>query len=697
MDTFFKKHRYTLLFCGILFFVGACQSSPPAIRQYGWLNALEHSLVSAKSASDQALVALKKEVKKQGNSHEGLERIKRAELLKKWTVEMLGDIDKIKSHLIKNAGDGLSAQTYMPKHPLNKNKTSAIMRKESAILSKKLNKYCTFLIHKFKDLELPRFELLGKGFKELSFYKTCFEEATLADALLVLTQKQSAVLRYQSEVLKKLRARDLSSAIKFDRPHTAPMPQERYAQTYFNQFYEAGQNPLSTFSIDVDNASYSNLRRYLNDGNPPPKDAVRVEEMINYFDYDYPQPKVQTNGQKHPFSVNTEYGNCPWNPAHKLLHIGLQGENMQSKNMPPSNLVFLLDVSGSMENENKLPLLKKSLKILLNQLHNEQSTVALVVYAGAAGLVLPPTPVTQKQKIIQALKALSSGGSTAGGEGIELAYKIAQRAFIKGGNNRVILATDGDFNVGASSDEALVNLIQQKRKTGVYLTCLGVGMGNYNDAMMEKVSNAGNGNYFYIDNLNEAKKVLAQSFAATLFAIAKDVKIQLEFNPAYVKSYRLIGYENRVLKNKDFKNDKVDAGELGAGHTVTALYEIVPTQLNEATLQSEIPLKYQTTTLDSTALANNELLTIKLRYKRPLANHSQLIEQVIENKVTPTTSNNFHFSAAVTAFGMLLRKSPYAGQATYPQVYQWANASRGKDVNGYRQEFLGLVKKMLGQ
>ena len=699
-----KKYTQTLLFCGLLLCAGACQSDLP-IRQYSLLNALEHLLINAQYSSYQALEALKKDVKKNGNSREGLERIKRAELLKKHTVNLKGDLEKLKQRLIKEAGDGLDEKTHMPKRPLNTGITASIMSKAAEKLSKKLNKFSKWLAAEFKDLDLPKFEPLGAGQGELSFYETWFKGTNLAEALSALTKHQSEVLRYQSEVLKKLGAGDLSADLKFDSGPSRPQmsyaaPEaERYAQIYYNQFYTTGQKPLSTFSIDVDNASYTNVRGYLNNYNQPPKNAVRIEEMINYFDYDYPQPSPQKdkNGKKqtHPFSVNTEYGACPWNPTNKLLHIGLQGFIPKAEKMPPSNLVFLIDASGSMNSPNKLPLLKKSLSILLNQLTDEQSTIAIVAYAGSSGLILPPTSVIKKQKIADALANIESGGSTAGGEGIELAYKTAQQAFIKGGNNRVILATDGDFNVGMTSDEALVSLIEQKRKTGVYLTCMGFGRGNLNDSMMEKLTNAGNGNYFYIDNLSEAKKTLADGLTGTIMTIAKDVKIQLEFNPAYVKAYRLIGYENRVLTSKEFKDDKADAGELGAGHTVTALYEIIPAQPGKATLPGETRLKYQSTRIDSAAMVANELVTVKLRYKKPDANRSQLIERIVKNKAMAKPSNNFMFSAAVAAFGMRLRQSPYVGNTSYAQIHQWINASLGDDMNGYRKELLGLVQKML--
>ena len=343
---------------------------------------------------------------------------------------------------------------------------------------------------------------------------------------------------------------------------------EQYNRIYDNEFLMAKDNPLSTFSIDVDTASYSNIRRFLNNNQLPPKDAVRIEEMINYFSYDYPQPK-----ENEPFSVTTEVAACPWNKDHQLVLIGLQGRNVETANLPPSNLVFLLDVSGSMQDTDKLPLIKSAFRLLVDQLR-PQDRVSIVVYAGSSGLVLDSTPGDQKQVILQAIDSLNAGGTTAGGEGIKLAYEIAKKNLMKDGNNRVILATDGDFNVGVSSDGDLIRMIEEKRNDGIFLTILGFGMGNYKDAKMEQLADKGNGTIAYIDNLLEAKKVFVSGLSGTLLTIAKDVKIQVEFNPTKIKAYRLIGYENRMLKKEDFNDDKKDAGEIGAGHSVTALYEI---------------------------------------------------------------------------------------------------------------------------
>ena len=462
---------------------------------------------------------------------------------------------------------------------------------------------------------------------------------------------------------------------------------EEYDKIVENDFKNVTQNPLSTFSIDVDNASYSNVRRFLNSSQLPDKGAVRIEEMINYFSYDYPDPTGE-----HPFSFITEVSSCPWTPSHKLIHIGIQGKKLNYKELKPSNLVFLIDASGSMSSANKLPLMKKALKMLLDQL-GDNDVVSIVAYAGAAGLVLPPTKASQKRKILRALKSVNSGGSTAGGEGIKLAYKVAKQALIKDGNNRVVLATDGDFNVGVSSTSSLVDLIEEKRKDGIFLTILGLGMGNYKDGRMEQISNAGNGNYFYIDNIKEAEKVFVKEMRANMFTIAKDVKIQIEFNPAKVKSYRLIGYENRMLNKEDFNDDKKDAGELGAGHTVTAIYEIVPAGGKDVSVKVD-KLKYQETKLKDYAAGTNEIMTLKFRYKKPKGNKSILIESpIIDNDIAlDKTSNNYRFSAAVAGFGMILRDSKYKGIADYDMIIKMAKNSKGADINGYRDEFIRLVE-----
>jgi Ca-activated chloride channel family protein len=476
-------------------------------------------------------------------------------------------------------------------------------------------------------------------------------------------------------------------SVRKDEASKEPFNTEDYDHIVENTFLAAGQSPLSTFSIDVDEAAYSNVRRYLENGAIPPAGAVRIEEMINYFDYDYPQP---VNDQ--PFTVNTEIADCPWNPEHQLVHIGLQGKEIPVDNLPASNMVFLVDVSGSMDEPNKLPLVKASMKLLVDQLR-KQDKMAIVVYAGSAGLVLPSTSGADKNRIKEAIDNLEAGGSTAGGEGIKLAYQIARENFLMQGNNRILLATDGDFNVGASSDDELVRLIEQERKSGVFLSVLGYGMGNYKDNKMQQLADKGNGNHSYIDHIGEARKVLVSEFGSTLFTIAKDVKIQVEFNPAKVQAYRLVGYENRVLAAEDFNDDAKDAGELGSGHTVTALYEVIPVGVKDAFTRSTDSLKYQTN--ERKALANtNELMTIKLRYKKPDEEKSKLISHPVMDKQTAlaNTSDNFRFAAAVAEFGLLLRNSAFKQQATYNQVVSLAKSARGMDENGYRAEFIRLVQ-----
>jgi Ca-activated chloride channel homolog len=462
---------------------------------------------------------------------------------------------------------------------------------------------------------------------------------------------------------------------------------EEYATIHDNIFHNPLRLPLSTFSIDVDAASYSNIRRFLNNGQAPPKDAVRIEEMVNYFNYDYLEPDGEM-----PFSVNTEVSQAPWNMAHKLVHIGIQGKEIATENLPASNLVFLLDVSGSMNAPNKLPLLKSAFSLLVDQLR-EQDKVSIVVYAGAAGVVLTPTSGDKKADILNALNNLEAGGSTAGGEGIRLAYNIARKNFVKGGNNRIVLATDGDFNIGVSSNAEMERLVEKERESGVFLTVLGFGMGNYKDSKMEILADKGNGNYAYIDNILEAKKVLVNEFGGTMFTIAKDVKIQVEFNPALVQAYRLIGYENRKLNDEDFNNDKKDAGELGSGHTVTALYEIIPVGIEENTGSID-PLKYQQNKQTYSGKKSDELMTVKLRYKAPDGEVSKLISTSIRDSDTRLmqSSDNFRWSAAVAEFGMLLRNSEFKGQSSYLQVVNLAQSAKGDDKNGYRSEFLRMVQ-----
>ncbi len=459
---------------------------------------------------------------------------------------------------------------------------------------------------------------------------------------------------------------------------------ENYSTIHENGFKDVKANPLSTFSIDVDNASYSNVRRYINQGELPPVDAVRIEEMINYFHYDYPEPTGET-----PFSITTELGICPWNEDYYLMHVGLKGKSFDKSELPPSNLVFLIDVSGSMNYGDKLLLLKRAFKMLVNELRPEDR-VAIVVYAGAAGIVLGSTPGNEKLKILEALENLSAGGSTAGGEGLKLAYKIARKNFIKTGNNRIILATDGDFNVGVSSTSEMERLVEKERESGIFMSVLGFGTGNIKDDKMEVIADKGNGNYSYIDNIQEARKVFISEFGGTLFTIAKDVKFQLEFNPEQVTSYRLVGYENRLLNDEDFNDDTKDAGEMGAGHTVTALYEIIPAGSDSET-PSVDPLKYQEAKTVS-GKYKNELLTVKLRYKEPDGGKSKLLEQTVSNKIGKNTSDDFRFSAAVASLGMLLRNSEFMGNTNTDSILKLAKNAKGDDEEGYRSEFIQLVK-----
>jgi len=468
--------------------------------------------------------------------------------------------------------------------------------------------------------------------------------------------------------------------------HGPGMGGDKYDLIVEKSFVPVREQPLSTFSIDVDTASYSKTRMHLLQQNSlPPADAVRIEELVNYFDYDYSPPVGEE-----PFSVNVEVATAPWHPHHRLARIGLKGRELNQQR-PSSNLVFLLDVSGSMDYHNKLPLVKQGLRLLTSQL-SENDRVAIVVYAGAAGLVLPPTHGDDKHRILAALDQLHAGGSTNGAQGIQLAYQVATQNFIKGGVNRVILCSDGDFNVGTTSTGALVRLAEQHAKAGVFLSVLGFGMGNHNDAMMEELSNKANGNYAFIDNEAEARKVLCDQINSTLVTIAKDVKIQIEFNPAHVAAYRLIGYENRHLEAHEFNDDKKDAGEIGAGHTVTALYEIVPVgEADDTGIPTIDPLKYQKPQADSTG--SDELMTVKLRYKQPEGQKSQLIVAPVKNAPVQfdQATSDFRFASAVAAFGMLLRKSEHLSNANYASILEIANATRGEDKHGYRSEFIQMV------
>ncbi|CAN5311937.1 VWA domain-containing protein [soil metagenome] len=469
---------------------------------------------------------------------------------------------------------------------------------------------------------------------------------------------------------------------------TVTPTEESYKGITENGFNDAKSNPLSTFSVDVDAASYSNMRRFINSGQLPPADAVRIEEMINYFKYDLAGPTGND-----PVAIHTELSSAPWNAKPRLLRIGLKAKNIPTENLPASNLVFLIDVSGSMDMPNKLPLVQSSLKMLVTQLRAKDK-VAIVVYAGNAGLVLPATSGDKKQVINDAIDNLSAGGSTAGGAGIKLAYSIAKQNFMKGGNNRVMLATDGDFNVGASSDDEMEKLIERERESGISLSVLGFGMGNYKDSKMETMADKGNGNYAYIDNIDQARKTLVTEFGGTLFTIAKDVKLQIEFNPAKVQAYRLLGYEDRMLNKEDFNNDKKDAGDMGAGHTVTALYEIVPAGIMDDYSVSVDPLKYQK---NPPALLNNpsdEMLTIKFRYKQKDSAASKLFQVSVKDtpKDIKATSVDFRFAAAVAEFGMLLRDSQFKQGSSFDQVISMAKGAKGEDTEGYRAEFVRLAE-----
>ena len=529
----------------------------------------------------------------------------------------------------------------------------------------------------FRNLDPKKIESMNvlKGASATAIYGS-----KAANGVIVVITKDLS--RREKKKMKKL----LKEINKQQQVSSVTQNNESYDAFVENQFELTRNQPLSTFSIDVDNASYSNVRRMINNWQAVDKNAVRIEEMVNYFKYDYPQPE---NGE--PFSINTEYSDSPWNPKHKLLKIGLQGKNMPIDQLPVSNFVFLIDVSGSMDVRNKLPLLKSSFKVLLNRLR-PQDKVGIVVYAGSAGMVLPPTSAGEKNKIIEALDHLQAGGSTAGGAGIQLAYKLAEENFVKNGNNRVIIATDGDFNVGTSSTSDLKTLIEDKRKSGVFLTCLGFGMGNYKDNTLETLADKGNGNYAYIDNMQEANKFLGKEFAGSMYAIAKDVKIQIEFNPEYVKSYRLIGYENRKLKNEDFTNDKIDAGELGSGHTVTALYEVIPADVNSDFAPKESDLKY--TQKASSKGFGNELATIKFRYKKPDGDISREITQVVKNTDNriSSASPDFKFASSVAWFGLVLRNSELITKKDLSDIENLAKEGKNKDEEGYRSEFIRLIE-----
>ena len=469
------------------------------------------------------------------------------------------------------------------------------------------------------------------------------------------------------------------------------MNTEEYDRIQENGFKSVADTPLSTFSIDVDPASYSNMRRFINRGELPPADAIRTEELVNYFSYDYPKPTGND-----PVKITVEAGTCTWNTAHRLVRIGLKAKEIPTEQLPASNLVFLIDISGSMWGANRLDLVKSSLKLLVNNLRNKDK-VAIVTYAGSAGVKLEATPGSDKQKIREAIDELTAGGSTAGGAGIHLAYQIAKKNFISDGNNRIILCSDGDFNVGVSSAEGLEQLIEKERKSGVHLTVLGYGMGNYKDKKIQVLAEKGNGNHAYIDNLQEANRVLVGEFGATLHTVAKDVKLQVEFNPSQVQAYRLIGYESRLLKDEDFNNDAKDAGDMGAGHTVTAFYEVIPAGVKNEYVGKVDDLKYQKKekmTLKPTG--SDELLTVKLRYKAPDKDVSRKMELPFVDNKGDSVSSDFRFASAVAMFGQLLRDSDFKGTADYDKVIKLAKQGLNNDERGYRREFIRLVEAAKG-
>lgn len=530
------------------------------------------------------------------------------------------------------------------------------------------------------------------------------QSSPLSDAYIVQDEKQISlgdVRKSKMDIsvadvsaLEMTTSRSISSLRMESSPYDN-LQDEEYSQFSENRFRLANEDPLSTFSVDVDAASYSNMRRFINRGSLPNKDAVRIEELINYFSYNYTEPTGND-----PIKISTEVGNCPWNSQNRLVKIGLKARSMAGENLPASNFVFLIDVSGSMYGATRLDLVKSSLKLLTNNLR-EKDRVAIVVYAGSAGEVLPSTSGANKQKIKEALDNLNAGGSTAGGAGIQLAYKIAKQNFIKGGNNRIILCTDGDFNVGVSSNDGLLALIEQERKSGVFLSILGYGMGNYKDSKMQTLAQAGNGNHAYIDNLQEANKVLVNEFGATMYTVAKDVKLQIEFNPTKVQAYRLVGYETRLLNKEDFNDDTKDAGEMGAGHTVTAFYEVISIGVKSNLIGNVDPLKYQKETNISTQKIFTsdkypDLLTVKLRYKQPNSDQSQKIEVPLIDDKGDNVSDDFRFASAVAMFGQIIKDSQYKGEGSYNKAIALAQKGYGEDKQGYRREFVRLMQTAQG-
>ena len=543
---------------------------------------------------------------------------------------------------------------------------------------------------KVKNGDILEFSSLGMKTKQVKVngqkvINVVLEDDNVALQEVVVTSYETAKRRDVTSSSIRIRgAGSVSGNYGTKNGYTLNTSRETYKAIDEGGFKKTAKDPVTTFSADVDRASYSNVRRMLNYGQKPHKDAVRIEELINYFDYNYTPP---AEGSKTPLNATTTLSSCPWNPDNYLLRIGLQAKKIDLTKAPPSNIVFLIDTSGSMDEPNKMPLLKASFKLLLDNLRPEDR-IAIVVYASQTGIALPSTPAKEKEKISKVIDDLVASGSTAGGAGLQTAYEVAEKNFLPKGNNRIILATDGDFNVGISSRDELQRLVEEKRNNGIYISVLGYGMGNYRDDMVETIANKGNGNYAYIDNLTEAKKVLVNEFGGTLYTVAKDVKLQLEFNPQYVKEYRLVGYENRALANEDFEDDKKDAGEIGAGHTVTALYELVPAK--GATTDG---LRYQKQVKEGFA---NELAFLKIRYKDPVVKDAKSVEESTPIPFTLTdltqTDDDYRFAAAVAEWGMLLRNSKYKAKSSYKQVIDLAKNATGKDEEGYRKEFIRLVE-----
>ena len=543
---------------------------------------------------------------------------------------------------------------------------------------------------KVKNGDILEFSSLGMKTKQVKVngqkvINVVLEDDNVALQEVVVTSYETAKRRDVTSSSIRIRgAGSVSGNYRTKNGYTLNSSRETYKAIDEGGFKKTAKDPVTTFSADVDRASYSNVRRMLNYGQKPHKDAVRIEELINYFDYNYTPP---AEGSKTPLNATTTLSSCPWNPDNYLLRIGLQAKKIDLTKAPPSNIVFLIDTSGSMDEPNKMPLLKASFKLLLDNLRSEDR-IAIVVYASQTGIALPSTPAKEKEKISKVIDDLVASGSTAGGAGLQTAYEVAEKNFLPKGNNRIILATDGDFNVGISSRDELQRLVEEKRNNGIYISVLGYGMGNYRDDMVETIANKGNGNYAYIDNFTEAKKVLVNEFGGTLYTVAKDVKLQLEFNPQYVKEYRLVGYENRTLANEDFEDDKKDAGEIGAGHTVTALYELIPTK--GATTDG---LRYQKQVKEGFA---NELAFLKIRYKDPVVKDAKSVEESTPIPFTLTdfsqTDDDYRFAAAVAEWGMLLRNSKYKAKSSYKQVIDLAKNATGKDEEGYRKEFIRLVE-----